>query len=102
MGKQDRKRVTWDSRSSHFNVIRLIEMGIVDTGKLNALSATFDYLTFIYQHSDSHLLKTGQHSDRVVISEDSINWVFYRGTNARHASYCCIVQTKSIASVVTS
>ena len=68
MGKQDRKRVTWDSRSGLFNVIRQIEMGIVDTGKVNALSATFDYLTFIYQHSDAHLLKTGQHSDRVVIS----------------------------------
>ena len=76
MGKQDRKRVTWDSGSGLFNVIGQIEMGIVDTGKVNALSATFDYLTFIDQHSDAHPLKTGQHSDRVVISEDSINRVF--------------------------
>src|SRR5262245_38317074 len=54
MGKQDRKHVTWDFRSGLFKAIRQIEMGIVDTGNVNALSATFDYLTFIYQHSDAH------------------------------------------------
>jgi hypothetical protein len=43
-------------------------MGIVDSGKIYVLSVASDCLTFIYQHSDAHLLKTGQHSDRVVIS----------------------------------
>ena len=36
-------------------------MGIIDTGEIYALSVTSDYLTFIYQHSDAHPLKTGQH-----------------------------------------
>ena len=46
-------------------------MGIVYTGNIYALSVTPDYLTFIDQHSDPHLLKIGQHSDSVVIGGHS-------------------------------
>src|SRR5262245_25633921 len=76
-------------------------MGIIDTGEIYALSVTFDYLTFIEQHSDAHLLKTGQHSDRVVISQYPINRSLQRSTNTRHARHGRVIWAKSLASVVS-
>jgi hypothetical protein len=50
------------------DVVDAVKMGVIYSGKLNALVATLDGKTFVQQHLNAHILKSGHHSNSVVIT----------------------------------
>jgi hypothetical protein len=48
-------------------------VSIVDTCQIDGFAGARDRHAFIEQHPDSHVLKTRNHADRVVIAKDAVD-----------------------------
>ena len=59
VGDQNRKLVVRYRGSCLLNVVHSIEMGVVDAGKMNALTAALDYDAFVEQHPYSIVSNPG-------------------------------------------
>src|SRR6516162_10820555 len=70
--QQDRELLAWYSGNGLFNVVRTIEMRVIDADKMHALLLALDCFAFIEQHSDPHPLQTGNHANRIVISQYAV------------------------------
>ena len=58
----------WNVERRLFDVVHSVVVRIIDTGQIDTLSITPDNLALVDQHSDSDLLKTRNHTNRVMIA----------------------------------
>src|SRR3954453_15116187 len=79
MREQNRKDMIGDIGSGPLDVINSIIMGVVDPGKIDVLLLLLNRRTFIEQHFYSHAFQTGNHADRIMITQNSVDRTFYSG-----------------------
>jgi hypothetical protein len=71
-------------RGGHFtDVLHSIEMGIVNSAKMEALPPALNNLALIEQHLYPHRLQSRHHANRIVIAEYAVDWGFKAGTYVR-------------------
>src|SRR5450755_1012715 len=75
MRKENRKSFVRNVRGGLFDVVDLVEMCVVDTGQIDLVAIARNGLALIEQHPNSHLFETGNHTNRVVIAQHSIDWL---------------------------
>src|SRR6516165_1688195 len=68
---------------------------------MNALIGTHDCLALVEQHPDPHVLQSGNHPDRVVITQHTVNRPFKMQSDLRHFFESCLEWAEGLAAIIT-
>ena len=72
--KQDRNTTSGNLRCRFFNVVDSKEMRVVDPRKIDRGAPALDNGAFVEKNPDAERLQVGDHRDRIVIAEHSIDF----------------------------
>src|SRR6516164_10978254 len=73
VGQEDRDAALWNFRRRFLDVVRAIEMRVVDAREVDRILASSNGDAFVEEDRDAQSLKIGDHRDRVMIAEHAID-----------------------------
>jgi len=80
VGQEDRDAALWNFRRGFFDVVRTIEMRVVDAREIDRILAPSNGDALVEEDRDTQSLKIGRHRDRVMITEHAIDGAAQRGS----------------------
>ena len=70
--RQQHGKLVGPWRGDFRDIVGAKEMGVVDAGEMQLLTAPFQRLGLVEQHPHAHLLQLGHHADRVMVAEHAV------------------------------
>ena len=80
VGQKDGNAALWNLRRRFLDVVRTIEMRVVDPREVDRILAPSNRDAFVEEDYDAQSLKVGNHLDRVMITEHAIDGAMQRGS----------------------